>query len=82
MAAGESLDGFPLDLTAELDLKAIHPVYRQKDDLEDLAGLVVQAMRLRQTAGLVNLGHVALDGTKVKARASKLSGEGTKVRPR
>ena len=39
-------------------------------------------MRLRQTAGLVNLGHVALDGTKVKARASKLSSEGTKVRPR
>ncbi len=122
---------FPLDLSAELDLKVIHAVCRQRDPrgeeglrpgmmvlllpyaygiglssshkivkacweeaafrvltgnqlpdhsrindfrrrhLDGLAGLVVQAMRLRQTAGLVNLGHVALDGTKVKARASK-----------
>jgi transposase len=36
-----------------------------------LAGLLVQVLRLCQKAGLVSLGHVALDGTKVKANASK-----------
>ena len=36
-----------------------------------LAGLFVQGLRLCQAAGLVKLGHVALDGTKVHANASK-----------
>jgi transposase len=36
-----------------------------------LAGLFVQVLRLCQKAGLVSLSHVALDGTKVKANASK-----------
>jgi transposase len=36
-----------------------------------LAALFVQILRLCQEAGLVKLGHVALDGTKVKANASK-----------
>ncbi|MFM7268879.1 MAG: IS1182 family transposase [Cyanobium sp.] len=36
-----------------------------------LAGLFVQVLRLCQKAGLVSLGHVALDGTKVKANASR-----------
>ena len=36
-----------------------------------LAGLFVQLLRLCQKAGLVRLGQVALDGTKVKANASK-----------
>jgi transposase len=36
-----------------------------------LAGLFVQVLRLCQKAGLVSLGHVSLDGTKVKANASK-----------
>ena len=31
----------------------------------------MQVLRLCQKAGLVSLGHVALDGTKVKANASK-----------
>ena len=39
--------------------------------LEALAGLFVQALRLCRAAGLVTLGHVALDGTKLKANASK-----------
>lgn len=39
--------------------------------LKALAGLFVQILRLCQQAGLVKLGHVALDGTKVKANASK-----------
>jgi transposase len=39
--------------------------------LEALAGLFIQVLRLCQEAGLVKLGHVALDGTKMKANASK-----------
>ena len=38
---------------------------------EALQGLFVQVLRLCQEAGLVKLGHVALDGSKVKANASK-----------
>jgi transposase len=43
----------------------------RKRHLKALAGLFVQILRLCQEAGLVKLGHVALDGTKVKANASK-----------
>jgi hypothetical protein len=39
--------------------------------LKALAGLFVQVLRLAEQAGLVKLGHVALDGTKLKANASK-----------
>jgi hypothetical protein len=39
--------------------------------LDALAGLFVQVLRLCQKAGLVSLGNGALDGTKVKANASK-----------
>src|ERR1700754_3479165 len=39
--------------------------------LEALAGLFVQVLKLAERAGLVKLGHVALDGTKIKANASK-----------
>jgi transposase len=39
--------------------------------LAALTGLFVQVLRLCQKAGLVSLGNVALDGTKVKANASK-----------
>ena len=39
--------------------------------LKALASLFVQGLHLCQKAGLVKLGHVALDGTKVKAHASK-----------
>ena len=43
----------------------------RKRHLRELGGLFVQVLRLCQKAGLVKLGHVALDGTKVKANASK-----------
>src|SRR6204780_3915279 len=43
----------------------------RKRHLEQLAGLFVQVLRLAEKAGLVRLGHVALDGTKIKANASK-----------
>jgi transposase len=39
--------------------------------LPALAGLFVQVLRLCQKAGLVSLGQVALDGTKIRANASK-----------
>ncbi len=39
--------------------------------LEALAGLFVQVLAMCRRAGLVKLGHVALDGTKIKANASR-----------
>jgi transposase len=39
--------------------------------LEALAALFVQVLKLAERAGLVKLGHVSLDGTKIKASASK-----------
>jgi transposase len=39
--------------------------------LPALAALFVQVLKLAAKAGLVKLGHVALDGTKIKANASK-----------
>ena len=38
---------------------------------EGAGGLFVQVLKLCEKAGLVKLGHVALDGTKIKANASK-----------
>src|SRR6266568_2948694 len=43
----------------------------RKEHLANLSELFVQVLRLCQQAGLVKLGHVALDGTKIKANASK-----------
>jgi transposase len=43
----------------------------RKLHLSELEGLFVQVLRLCQKAGLVKLGHVSLDGTKVKANASR-----------
>jgi transposase len=39
--------------------------------LERIAALFVQVLGICRKAGLVKLGHVALDGTKIKANASK-----------
>jgi transposase len=39
--------------------------------LDALGGLFVQVLKLAERAGLVKLGHVALDGTKMRANASK-----------
>lgn len=43
----------------------------RKRHLEALRGLFLQVLRLCQKAGMIKLGHVALDGTKMKANASK-----------
>jgi transposase len=39
--------------------------------LQALSGLFIQILHLCERTGLVKLGHVALDGTKIKANASK-----------
>ena len=43
----------------------------RRRNLDVLSDLFVQMLRLCQKAGMVSLGHVALDGTKVQANASK-----------
>jgi transposase len=43
----------------------------RKRHLKALGNLFGQVLQLCETAGLVKLGHVALDGTKIKANASK-----------
>ena len=58
LAGGQSPDHVSLSEFRRIHLKA-------------LAGLFVQVLKLCKKAGLVRLGHVALDGTKVKANASK-----------
>jgi hypothetical protein len=42
----------------------------RKRHLEELGDLFKQILQLCEKAGLVKLGHVALDGTKIKANAS------------
>jgi len=43
----------------------------RKRNLAAIRGFFVQVLKLCQKAGLVKLGHVALDGTKVQGNASK-----------
>jgi transposase len=43
----------------------------RKRHLEEIGRLFVQVVDMCQRAGLVKLGHVAIDGTKIKANASK-----------
>ena len=43
----------------------------RKLHLKELQQLFVQVLQLCQEAGLVKLGHIALDGTKIKANASR-----------
>lgn len=43
----------------------------RKRFLEELKSLFVQILMIAQTMGIVKLGQVALDGTKIKANASK-----------
>jgi len=51
------------DHTAISEFRRVH--------LEALAALFAQVLRVCQQQGLVKLGHVSLDGTKLKANASK-----------
>jgi transposase len=51
------------------DFRTINEFRRRH--LMALAALFVQVLKLAERAGLAKLGHVALDGTKIKANASK-----------
>src|SRR5438445_4131907 len=51
------------------DFRTIN-LFRQRH-LKALGGLFEQVLRLCEKAGLVKLGHVALDGTRIRANASK-----------
>ena len=76
---------FISDLVDQLDLSEITARYEgerrggppytisdfRKDHLGELSGLFLQVLVFCQRAGLVKLGHVALDGTKVRANASR-----------
>jgi transposase len=53
----------PPDFRTISDFRKLH--------LEALKDLFVQVLQLCERAGLVKLGHVALDGSKIKANASK-----------
>ena len=57
-----SRDNYP-DFRTISEFRRIH--------LQALSGLFMQVLRLAQEAGVVKLGKVALDGTKIKANASK-----------
>lgn len=68
-AAVERADSMMIVAGDPPDFRTISEFRRRH--LEALAGLFVQVLQLAEKAGLVKLGHVALDGTKVKANASK-----------
>jgi transposase len=68
-ACEERVDVMAVTGLARPDFRTISQF--RKRHLEALAGLFVQVLGLCRRAGLVRLGHVALDGSKIKANASK-----------
>jgi transposase len=68
-ACEERLDVMAVTALQRPDFRTISDF--RKRHLTALADLFAQVLALCQRAGLVQLGHVALDGTKLKANASK-----------
>jgi transposase len=68
-ACEERVDFMAVTAMQRPDFRTISE-FRQRH-LAALGALFVQVLRLCQRAGLVTLGHVALDGTKIRANASK-----------
>ncbi len=68
-ACEERLDFMAVTAQNRPDFRTIAKFRRRH--LDALSGLFVQVLKLCQKADLVELGHVALDGTKMKANASK-----------
>ncbi|HWS08518.1 MAG TPA: IS1182 family transposase [Xanthobacteraceae bacterium] len=68
-AAAERADFMMIVAGDAPDFRTISEFRRRH--LTALAALFVQVLKLAAQAGLVKLGHVALDGTKIKANASK-----------
>ena len=69
-ACKQRVDYMALTGMQKPDFRTIN-LFRQRH-LKALGGLFKQVLRLCQQAGLVKLGHVALDGTRIQANASKL----------
>src|ERR1700758_3694375 len=65
----ERLDFMALTAMNRPDFRTISDF--RKRHLSALADLFKQVLLLCRRAGLVSFGHVALDGTKIKANASK-----------
>jgi len=65
----EHVDFMPVTETQKPDFRTVSNF--RKRHLKALSGLFDQMLKLCQKAGMVKLGHVALDGTKFKANASK-----------
>jgi transposase len=65
----ERLDFQAVTALNQPDFRTISEFRRRH--LDALAGLFVQVLALCRKAGLVGLDHVAVDGTKIKANASK-----------
>jgi transposase len=68
-ACEERVDVMAVTGLARPDFRTINAF--RKRHLAALADLFVQVLALCRQAGLVKLGHVALDGSKIKANASK-----------
>ena len=68
-ACQQRVDFMVLTARQEPDFRTI-ALFRLRH-LESLKGLFGQVLKLCRKAGLVKLGHVALDGTKIRANASK-----------
>ena len=68
-ACAERVDFMAIVALDAPDFRTISEFRRRH--LKALAGLFLQVLKLCERAGLVTLGHVALDGTKITANASK-----------
>jgi transposase len=68
-ACEERIDFMVLTARQEPDFRTI-ALFRLRH-LESLKGLFGQVLKLCRKAGLVKLGHVALDGTRIRANANK-----------
>lgn len=68
-ACEERLDFMAVTGLQQPDFRTISDF--RKRHLRALSGLFAQVLALCRRAGLAKLGHVALDGTKIKANASK-----------
>jgi transposase len=68
-ACKQRVDYMALTGMQKPDFRTIN-LFRQRH-LTALGGLFEQVLRLCEKAGLVKLGHVAIDGTRIRANASK-----------
>lgn len=68
-ACQERVDVMAVTARQSPDFRTISDFWKRH--LLALGGLFTQVLPLCQKAGLVSLGHVALDGTKIRANASK-----------